>query len=79
MLLALSGMADGTVNRGNVDRGVGEGGVLMAKCAADPSRSMHRVRQILGGDKELSGPVRPLEHGRVPVAHEAHLVINLCR
>ena len=78
MLLALGGVTEGAIHRGNVCRCVRKGDVLMAESTSDPGRTVHRRSKLVRSHQELGRPLRALKHGRIPVAHEAHLVVALC-
>ena len=56
----------------------GKGEVLVAKGTADPGSTVNRGGQVIGGHQKLGRTLRTLKHGRIPVAHEAHLVVALC-
>ena len=79
MLSALGGVAGGAVHRRHVHSGVGEGEILVAKGTTDSGGAMNRSTKLVRCDQELCRPVRALEHGRIAMAHKAHLIFSLCQ
>ena len=77
VLPSLSRVAESTVHRRDVHRRVGEGKVLVADRAAQAGYTVDRPGQVSRRHQEPLGSLHSLEHGRVPMAHEAHLVIGL--
>jgi len=78
VLPTFGGVAGSAVHGRNVYGGVGKGEVLVAKGTAYPCSTMNRGGQVIGGHQELGRTLRTLKHGRIPVAHEAHLIFALC-
>ena len=79
MLPALGGVAGGAVHGRHVHSSVGKGEILVAKGTTDSGGTMDRRTELVRGDQELCSPVRALEHGRIAMAHEAHLILSLCQ
>lgn len=78
MLLPLSRMASRALYTWDIRSRMGQWKILVAERATDSSRPVHGGPQLVGCHKELGGPICTLKHGRIPVAHEAHLIIPLC-
>ena len=74
MLLSLGGVAEAAVDLRNVCSGMWEGDVLVAEGAPDTGGAVDRGRQSLWGYQEPVAALHSLEHGRVPVTHQAHVV-----
>jgi hypothetical protein len=77
VLPGFGGVAKGAVHRRYVSGGVGQRQVLVAERAPDPGWSMDGPGQVLRGHQEPISVFDPLEHGRIAVTQEAHLVIGL--
>jgi hypothetical protein len=78
VLPTLGGVTGSAVHGRNVNGGVGKGEVLVAEGTADPGSTVNRGGQVFGGHQELGRTLHTLKHGRIPVAHEAHLILSLC-